>query len=202
MTPANASIKMGGVGLLTALLASSCCIIPFIAFIAGSSGMASAFSWIAPIRPYLIALSIGVLSFAWYQKLRKNKAAVDCCGNVQQPPFIQSRTFLGMITVFTVAMMAFPLYSNSILGTIKKTNPIMSKSNMSMVEFTISGMTCTGCENHIEQAVGKVQGVALVNASYENSNAIVNYDTMMTSLTAIREAIASTGYKIINNDKN
>ncbi|HEX5111976.1 MAG TPA: mercuric transporter MerT family protein, partial [Saprospiraceae bacterium] len=87
MTPANASIKMGGVGLLTALLASSCCIIPFIAFIAGSSGMASAFSWIAPIRPYLIALSIGVLSFAWYQKLRKNKAAVDCCGNVQQPPF-------------------------------------------------------------------------------------------------------------------
>ena len=35
-----------------------------------SSGIASTFSWIEPAGTYLIGLSIVVLAFAWYQKLK------------------------------------------------------------------------------------------------------------------------------------
>lgn len=44
-----------------AIAASLCCIIPLLAFVAGVSGMASAFSWIVPIRPYLIAFTVIVV---------------------------------------------------------------------------------------------------------------------------------------------
>ena len=162
--------------------------------------MSSSFSWVEPFRPYLIALSVGVLSFAWYQKLRKKKASVDCCAKVQKPAFIQSKPFLGIITILAVAMMAFPLYSNQLLGNNEKMNPIIDKSNLYRVEFSISGMTCTGCETHIENAVENIQGVASVNVSYENSNATVSYDAKQTTLEEIREAIGSTGYGITNTE--
>ena len=65
--------KLIGAGLLTAIAASLCCITPVLALIAGTSGIASTFSWIEPFRPYLIGLTILVLGFAWYQKLETSK---------------------------------------------------------------------------------------------------------------------------------
>lgn len=65
--------KIAGIGLLTATAASLCCITPVIALVAGTSGMASAFSWMEPARPYLIGLTILTLGLAWYQKLKSKK---------------------------------------------------------------------------------------------------------------------------------
>ncbi len=53
--------------MLTALGASLCCITPVLALISGASGVASVFSWIEPFRPYLIGITILVLSFAWFK---------------------------------------------------------------------------------------------------------------------------------------
>ena len=65
--------KLIGAGLLTAIAASLCCITPVLALIAGTSGLASTFSWLEPFRPYFIGLTILVLAFAWYQKLKPQK---------------------------------------------------------------------------------------------------------------------------------
>ena len=62
-----------GAGVFTAIAASLCCITPVIALLAGSSSIAANFSWIEPARPYLIGLSIAVLAFAWYLKLKPAK---------------------------------------------------------------------------------------------------------------------------------
>ena len=65
--------KLIGTGLLTAIAASLCCITPVLALIAGTSGLASTFSWLEPFRPYFIGLTILVLVFAWFQKLKPIK---------------------------------------------------------------------------------------------------------------------------------
>jgi len=70
--------KLIGAGLLTAITASLCCITPVLALIAGTSGIASTFSWIEPFRPYLIGLTILVLGFAWYQKLKPQNVFRNC----------------------------------------------------------------------------------------------------------------------------
>lgn len=64
------SNKLIGAGLLTAIAASSCCIMPVLALVAGINGFASTFSWLEQFRPYFIGLTILVIGFAWYQKLK------------------------------------------------------------------------------------------------------------------------------------
>ena len=60
-------------GLFAAVAASSCCIPPVIALIAGVGGSASALSWMEPFRPYLIGLAIVAIGYAWYNYLKPKK---------------------------------------------------------------------------------------------------------------------------------
>ncbi len=194
--------KLIGAGLLAAITASLCCITPVLALIAGASGIASTFSWIEPFRPYLIGLTILVLGFAWYQKL-KVKKEIDCeCETDQKPKFIQSKTFLGIVTVFAIVMLAFPYYSGIFYPNTEKQIIVVNKSDIKTTEFKISGMTCASCEEHVNHEVNKLNGIVNLKASYENGNAIIEFDKTKTNETEIEKAINSTGYKVTNKKEN
>ena len=60
--------------------------------------------------------------------------------------------------------------------------------------LAIEGMTCTGCENTVQEAVTKIAGVSEVKASHLDSTAVVSFDSTQTSLTAIGDAITEAGY--------
>ena len=195
----KADKKLIGAGLLTAIAASLCCITPVLALIAGTSGLASTFSWLEPFRPYFIGLTILVLGFAWYQKL-KPKKQIDCnCETEEKPKFIQSKMFLGIVTAFAIVMLAFPYYSSIFYPKTEKQIIVVDKSNIQKVEFTISGMTCSGCEHHVKAEISKLKGIVEVVVSYEKGNAIVKFDNKQTSITEIEKAINSTGYKSLKS---
>ncbi|MBD3630997.1 mercuric transport protein MerTP [Cyclobacterium sp.] len=190
--------KLVGAGLLTAIAASLCCITPVLALIAGSSGIASAFSWLEPFRPYLIGLTVLVLGFAWYQKLKPlSREEIECaCENDEKPKFIQSKTFLAIITVFATLMLAFPLYADVFYPKQDKQTMVVERADIQTVEFTIRGMTCNGCAKHVKHEVNKLDGIIEASASYENRNAIVQFDQTKTNETEIVKAINSTGYEV------
>lgn len=191
-----------GAGLLTAITASLCCITPVLALIAGTSGIASTFSWIEPFRPYLIGLTFLVLGFAWYQKL-KPKKEIDCdCETEEKPKFIQSKKFLGIVTVFAIVMLAFPYYSGVFYPNTEKQIIVVDKSNVEKTEFKISGMTCASCEGHVNHEVNKLSGIVNIKASYENGNAIIEFDKTKTNEAEIERAINSTGYEVTNKKEN
>ena len=97
--------------ILSAIAASLCCITPVLALITGTSGLVSTISWIEPYRLYFIGFTILILGFTWYQKL-KCKKQIDCnCDPDEKPKFIQSKIFLGIVTLFAIVMLAFPYYS-------------------------------------------------------------------------------------------
>ena len=194
--------KLIGAGLLAAITASLCCITPVLALIAGTSGIASTFSWLEPFRPYLIGLTILVLGFAWYQKLKPQKE-IDCeCETDEKPKFIQSKKFLGIVTVFAIIMLAFPYYSSIFYPNIEKQIIVVDKSDIKTMEFKISGMTCASCEEHVNHEVNKLNGIVNSKASYENGNAIVEFDKTKTNETEIEKAINATGYKVTNKKEN
>jgi len=191
-----------GAGLLTAITASLCCITPVLGLIAGTSGIASTFSWIEPFRPYLVGLTIFVLGFAWYQKL-KTKKKIDCeCEKDEKPKFLQSKVFLGIVTVFAIIMLAFPYYSGIFYPNTEKQIIIVDKSDIKSTKFKISGMTCASCEEHINHEVNKLNGIVISKASYENGNAIIKFDKTKTNETEIEKAINSTGYKVTDKKDN
>ncbi len=188
-------------GIFTAIAASICCITPVLALIAGTSGIVSTFSWVEPYRPYLIGLTIVVLVFAWYQKLRpKAQEEIDCaCEDDAKPSFWQSKSFLFIITVFAGLMLTFPSYSHIFYFSSDSRKEILytDQSNVKEIRVTIEGMTCEGCEAHIESEVSNLDGILHVKADYESANTIVKYDETKVNLEEIETAILSSGYKII-----
>ncbi len=194
--------KLIGAGLLTAITASLCCITPVLALIAGTSGMASTFSWLEPFRPYLIGLTVLVLGFAWYQKLKPQKE-IDCeCETDEKPKFIQSKTFLGIVTVFAILMLSFPYYSGIFYPNTEKQIIVVDKSDIKTTEFKISGMTCASCEENVNREVNKLNGIVISKASYENENAIIEFDKTKTNEAEIEKAINSSGYKVTDKKEN
>ena len=196
------SIKSTGsftfAGALTAIAASLCCITPVIALLAGSSSIAANFSWIEPARPYLICLSVAVLAFAWYLKLKPAKTNdMDCnCEIPKKPSFLQSKTFLGIITVFAALMMTFPLYAKMFYPKPKaEATAFAVIDNKQLIKFTIQGMTCEACEEHVNNELSKVNGVLAYKTSYVTRSSLVTFNKSKVDVKAIEDAIKKTGYK-------
>jgi len=185
-------------GLFAAIAASSCCIPPVIALIAGVGGSASALSWMEPFRPYLIGLAIIAIGYAWYNYLKPINAD-DCgCEIDEKPKWFQTKGFLIGITLFAAISISFPYYSHIFYPNNKKEVVIVNQSNIQTVNFDVEGMTCASCEQHVTHAVNELQGIVNVAASFEKANAKVEFDDSKTTKEDIEKAINSTGYKVIN----
>lgn len=189
--------KLIGTTIITAIAASLCCITPVLALIAGTSGIASTFSWLEPFRPYLITLTILVLAIAWYQKLKPKKQEIDCDCEEEEPKFINSKKLLFLVTLFAASMLAFPYYTQLFYPNTSKEVVFVSDSNINKVEYAIKGMSCSGCEVHIESEVNKLDGIIEVKASHEKGNTIVTYDKTKVTSKEIKDVVKKTGYKII-----
>ncbi|EAQ49610.1 mercuric transport protein MerTP [Leeuwenhoekiella aequorea] len=184
-------------GLFAAVAASSCCIPPVIALIAGVGGSASALSWMEPFRPYLIGLAVIAIGYAWYAYLKPKKAD-DCCEVDAKPKWYQTKGFLIGITLFAAISISFPYYSHIFYPDNKKEVIVVNQSDIQTVNFDVKGMTCASCEEHVKHAVNELEGIVNVAASYEKANAEVEFDNTKTSKEDIEKAINSTGYKVIN----
>ncbi|HNR17599.1 MAG TPA: mercuric transport protein MerTP [Bacteroidia bacterium] len=199
----KSSSTYSGAGLFAAIAASLCCITPVVALLAGSSSIAANFSWIEPARPYLVGLSVAVLALAWYIKLRPAKSNnPDCnCETAKKPSFLQSRTFLAIVTVFAVLMMTFPLYAKMFYRNPKvQAASIAIVNNKQQVKFTIQGMTCEGCEEHVNNQLSKVNGVLAYKTSYTTRSSLITFDKSTVDIKTIESAIKKTGYKVKSHD--
>jgi mercuric ion transport protein len=190
--------KLISTTIIAATVASLCCITPILALIAGTTGFASTFSWIEPFRPYLIAFTILVLLLAWYQKFKSQKQEIDCDCEEERAKLINSKKFLLFVTLFAGLMLAFPYYSQIFYPNTSKVVVYVKESNISEVEYNIKGMTCSGCEVHIESEVNKLKGIILVKANHEKGNTFVKYDKTKVANNEIKDAVKKTGYKIID----
>mgnify|MGYP005754556183 CR=1 FL=1 len=191
-----------GATLMTALAASMCCITPFLALVAGTSGVAASFSWLEPMRPYLIGLTFLVIGFAWYQKLKPVKKINCDCETTPKPKFMQSKVFLTIVTLFTAGMLAFPSYAHIFYPQAQGQQVVADKSNIQTVEIKIKGMTCSGCEGHVNSEVNKLAGILKVETSYAKGNTLVKFDKSKTDIKQIEKAVNATGYKVTEIKKN
>ena len=192
--------KLISVGFLTAISASLCCITPVLALLAGTSGIASTFSWLEPLRPIFIVVTVLVLGLAWYVVLRPKKVG-DCdCESNKKQKFMQSKSWMSIITVFSVVMVSFPYFSPVIYPTAghpkEGIHGGLTTVEFTVVEFTVSGMTCNSCEQHVRHEVNKLSGVLRSEVSFDKGRATVEFDKARTNLAEIKDAINSTGYTV------
>jgi mercuric ion transport protein len=184
-----------GVGLLSAFAASLCCITPLLAFITGTFGMASFFSWVEPARPYLIGVTVIVLAFAWYQQLSKKSQKEEDC-QCESSSFMKSKKALLFITLFSGLLLAFPYYSSALYDAPTKLTNIQQQSILKSVNFSVKGMSCASCTAHIDGTLSKVSGVAKSLTSYEKAETRVTYDPKKISVDSLKSQINRTGYQV------
>jgi copper chaperone CopZ len=190
----NSDTKWLGAGLGVAFIASLCCITPVLAILAGTSGIASTFSFMDPFRPYLIGLTVLLLGFAWYQKLKPSKE-IDCECDPEEARFTQSKSFLGIVTVVAALLLAFPNYSHWFFSDAQPTQiQYVSEADVEHVIFNVEGMTCAGCEASVKNELGKLDGIIESEVSYDSGTATISY--LRTKLTEkeLQDAINKTGF--------
>ena len=72
----------------------------------------------------------------------------------------------------------------------------MEKNNK--IEIRISGMSCTGCENRVENVLKNVENVESVNANYNTGIVeIGTNDIKNLNIDMIKETLEDLGYDIL-----
>ena len=93
-------------------------------------------------------------------------------------------------------MLAFPMYAQLFYPNTDNQTILSAGSIIQKTVFTISGMTCSGCEEHVNHEVNKLTGILNTTVSYKNGNAIVEFDQSKTDIEEIERAITKTGYSV------
>jgi len=66
---------------------------------------------------------------------------------------------------------------------------------MKRLETTVTGMSCTGCEQRIANVLGRLDGVANVAADHRAGTVVVDYDAATVDESTIAERLADAGYE-------
>jgi copper chaperone CopZ len=180
-------MKAKGLGILSALTASVCCLGPLvlIAIGLGSLGLGAAlgrYHW------YFILGSALILSFAWRTYFNEKKSCESTHCEMAGKKI--TRNVLGLATVIVLTFAGLNLY------TFAKGSSIGNVSNSDVqVSIPVEGMSCFTCEIAVQSAVKKLPGVNQVKASAREGRAFISYDPQKISLDQIIDAIDQTGYK-------
>lgn len=193
--------------LLAAVASSACCILPAITVVAGVSGFAASLSWLEPARPFLIGLAILSLSYAWFQKIRQMQAEQqnECCGNcaTSDRSFWQSTGWLAGFTVFALLMITFPFYSGTLLyGQGSEAAATEPQNTQETQIYAVEGMTCSGCEKHIEQEVEQLEGVKAADASHQKGNLTLQCLEEGCPEKQVQEAVQAAGYQVAKGEND
>lgn len=185
-------MKASKLGILSAVVASVCCLGPLLLILLGlgSLGIGAA---IGRYHWYFIAVALVLLTFAWAGYLKKKKACdLKVCKmenkNITLFTLIISTL---IVTIFVALNLYTYLARKDFDDKGAKTGLIETRTAVIPVE----GMTCFTCELTVSSALKKVEGVITAKASAKEGKAWVEYDPAKISIQQLVKAINKTGYK-------
>lgn len=96
-------------------------------------------------------------------------------------------------SLLLIALFAFFVSCNT---TGKKQEKVTDNKPATAIEVSITGMTCTGCENTIQTNVAKIAGIKSVKANAVSGKAVIEFNSAIADTALIRKAITDSGYGV------
>ncbi len=178
--------------LVLAILAHLCCIAPIFLGLLGLGG-AGLFSKLENLRPYLMGMTGFFLGLAFYLTYKKRKVRCkDGTCKIRSVPR-WNKISLWVATILVVFFLAFPHLVGSL--SINSGNDPM-KGEISEVTITVKGMTGSGSEFNIENAVKKLVGIIMVKADHKKGEVDIKFEKGKVNINHIVEAINKSGYEV------
>ena len=188
--------------VITAGLASLCCIGPLVATGLGLGAFGGA-AFFESVRPYLLVVTAGLLGAAFYLTYRKKPEEKCEEGVCVVVPKRSQKLALWSLTVVAIPLAAFPYYSGAFWseagadsgspGTAWAAKP--ASAHETAVLFDVEGMTCAGCAATLEAALKTEPGVREVRVSLENKTARVHYDRREVSPGRLLGVMRESGFE-------
>jgi len=181
--------KIIGIGtILSAGLASICCIGPLVLVGLGLGGVGLAAS-LEKYRLLFLGLTALLLSIAFYLTYRKREVACEDGRCELRSGNKSMKATLWTITVAALAMATFPNWSVLLLSSTA--TPV--SANDERVILVVSGMTCTACAVSIEKSLKKLPGVQSASVNFDEDEAIVYVEPGKVSMKKLLDAVQDAG---------
>jgi len=100
-----------------------------------------------------------------------------------------------IVFVFSMIVLLFSCDS------MKKEKLTINEEEVVSVKFIVEGMTCTGCENTVNNSVSEIPGVVEVKASHTDGEVVVSFDQSLTSTDEISKVISEKNYQVKDYQK-
>ncbi|MBA3833516.1 MAG: cation transporter [Chthoniobacterales bacterium] len=183
-------MRAGRFGILSAVLASVCCIGRLLLVAIGLGSGAAFFG-----RYYWLFLigGLGLLTWAWAKYLQE-KTVCDC-----EHTTIQSRR-RGMFTLLVATVIVLGFAGLNVSQYVSASSPASTQKpavadRLSRVVIPVEGMSCATCGIAVRRALSHVPGVKVASVSIASKTAEVDFDPKQTTTANLISAINATGYE-------
>jgi copper chaperone CopZ len=176
--------RAGVLSIGSALVGSSCCLLPLALVFLGLSGGAFAVT-MSRYSPILIPVGLLGLALAYYFYFRDaRRCRASGCRAVGKR---LNQVLLGVSTAIMLLVVATKVVPWADIG------PAEARAENQMV-FQVEGMTCFSCAFTIRQALEGLNGVKEANVSYWQQKATVTYDPNKVTRADVIERLSRLGY--------
>lgn len=176
-------------GVVTAIVASLCCIGPSAVVLIGI-GSIGVFSHFEAFRPYFIGLTVVILGFAFYLTYRTREVKCEDGTCKVESASKWSKIIVWLATILAVGAIAFPyVYSPP------STGENISVTPGATAILSIKGMDCKACARGIEGMLAGIEGVRQAKVDYDKALAEVTYDSVKVKRQAFVDRINETSYE-------
>lgn len=172
--------------VVSAALASVCCIGPVVLAALGLGGVGLA-AGLEKYRPYFLlatAILLGIGFFQAYRHRDESCSGGDCKTGASSHSM---RRALWIIAAVGVA--SFPSWAPLLL----RHSPRAAAADAKTIKLTVSGMDCAACAVGIEKSLKKVPGVQDASIDFDKGEATVYADRGRVSASDLLHAVQSAG---------
>jgi mercuric ion transport protein len=184
-------MKAKQAGILSAILASTCCIGPLLLIVIG---LGSGAALVGRYHWFLLVGGAVVLSWAWAKYFRE-KTVCDC----EHKPMSGRRT--GMITLVIATLLVLGFAGLNISRYVFASAPASAQmqthlgNELNRAVISVEGLTCVTCEIAVRHGLRQIDGVKAMQVSAATRTATIDYEPSKTNPEQLVEAINSTGYR-------
>jgi copper chaperone CopZ len=184
-------MKAKKAAILSALLATTCCVGPLLLV---AIGLGSGAAFVGRYHWFFVIGGIAVLTWAWAKYLRE-KTVCDC----EHKPMQGRRS--GMLTLLIATAIVLGFGSLNISRYVFGSAPVSAQTQtqlangLNQIVIPVEGMSCATCEIAVRHALKRIDGVKSAHVSVATKTATVDYEPGKTNPEQLVVAINSTGYR-------
>lgn len=182
-------MKASKAGVVSALLASACCIGPLLMI---ALGLGTGAAIIGRYHWFFIIAAMAVLAWSWIKYLRA-KTVCDC----EHQPMEGGRRSLTSLVIATLIVLGFAGLNISRYVFAGSPPPRAGQvaDGRERVVLRVDGMSCATCEIAVRRALKQVDGVASADVSVATNSATIDFDPRKADADKLIAAVNSTGYR-------